>query len=102
MKFNCLAIILKSKKLEGVDYIVKQTIEERVAKLEEKVSTLFTEQEKLEGLLHDVQETQVELLKQVTNLTTVINTLKWTLTLFVTLFGAVFVFMVTEIIKIIH
>lgn len=77
------------------------TTEERVARLEEKVHTLFTEQEKINKLLEGLNETQVQLLQQITELGSIMNTLKWTLTLFIALFSGIFVFIITEIIKII-
>jgi len=75
--------------------------QQEITRLEEKVKTLFAEHQKLNETLATLNETQVELLKQITNLSSIINTLKWTLTLMVAIFGGLFVFITSEIIKII-
>lgn len=76
--------------------------EAEISRLEEKVKTLFLEHQKLNDTLDNINKTQLELLKQITNLSSIINTLKWTLTVMVAVFGGLFVFIVSEIIKIIH
>lgn len=76
--------------------------EAEISRLEEKVKTLFLEHQKLNDTLDNLNKTQMELLTQITNLSSIINTLKWTLTVMVAIFGGLFVFIVSEIIKIIH
>lgn len=75
--------------------------EQRIAKLEEKVRSIFFEQDKFNETLHLINTTQVELLKEITHLNSIINTLKWTLGILIAVFGGVFVFILSEIIKLI-
>lgn len=75
--------------------------EERLARLEEKVKTIFAEQTKLDATLELINRTQIELLQEITHLNSVINTLKWTLGILIAIFGGVFVFILSEIIKLI-
>ena len=58
-------------------YCIKQ---EEIARLDEKIRTLFLEYEKLNDTLRSLNTTQMELLTQITNLASIINTLKWTIT----------------------
>ncbi len=76
--------------------------ESEITRLEEKVKTLFVEHQKLNETLSAINQTQMELLTQITNLSSIINTLKWTLTVMIAIFGGLFVFILTEVIKIIH
>lgn len=76
--------------------------QDRIIRLEEKVKTLFIEHNKLNDTLTLINTTQTELLKQITALNSIINTLKWTLTITVAIFAGLFVFIMTEIIKLIH
>lgn len=76
--------------------------ETEITRLEEKVKTLFIEHNKLNETLSNINKTQMELLTQITNLSSIINTLKWTLTIMIAIFGGLFVFILTEVIKIIH
>lgn len=76
--------------------------ETEITRLQEKVKTLFLEHDTLNQTLADINQTQLELLKQVTNLSSIINTLKWTMTIMVAIFGGLFVFLISEVIKIIH
>ena len=73
-----------------------------IARLSEKVKTLFLEYEKLNDTLKAINATQMELLKQITNLSSIINTLKWTITIMIAFFGGLFVFLISEVIKLIH
>ena len=75
--------------------------EERLARLEEKVRTIFIAQDKLDETLDLINRTQMELLQEITHLNSIINTLKWTLGILIAVFGGVFVFILSEIIKLI-
>ena len=75
--------------------------EEKLARLEEKVKTIFLEQDKLQVTLDLINRTQIELLQEITHLNSIINTLKWTLGILIAVFGGVFVFILSEIIKLI-
>ena len=75
--------------------------EEKLARLEEKVKTIFLEQNKLDDTLELINRTQIELLQEITHLNSIINTLKWTLGILIAVFGGVFVFILYEIIKLI-
>lgn len=76
--------------------------EAEITRLEEKVKTLFSEYQKLNETLNLINKTQIELLTQITNLNSIIDTLKWTLTVMIAVFGGLFVFILSEVIKIIH
>ena len=76
--------------------------QEEITRLQEKVKTLFVEHQKLNETLSNINKTQMELLTQITNLSSIINTLKWTLTTMITIFGGLFVFILIEVIKIIN
>ena len=75
--------------------------EEQIARLEERVKTIFLEQDKLQDTLDLINHTQIELLQEITHLNSIINTLKWTLGILIAVFGGVFVFILSEIIKLI-
>lgn len=75
--------------------------EEKLARLEEKVKTIFLQQDKLDETLELINKTQIELLQEITHLNSIINTLKWTLGILIAVFGGVFVFILSEIIKLI-
>ena len=76
--------------------------EKEITRLEEKVKTLFLEHDKLNDTLSAINKTQMELLTQITNLNSIISTLKWTLTVMIAVFGGLFLFVLTEVIKMIH
>lgn len=76
--------------------------EAELTRLEERVRTLFSEYQKLNETLTLINQTQIELLTQITNLNSIIDTLKWTLTVMIAVFGGLFVFILSEVIKIIH
>ena len=88
-----------SKSLQVHDVCRKEA---EITRLEEKVKTLFSEYHKLNETLTLINQTQIELLTQITNLNSIINTLKWTLTIMVAVFGGLFVFILSEVIRIIH
>lgn len=75
--------------------------EEKLARLEEKVKTIFLQQDKIDETLELINKTQVKLLQEITHLNSIINTLKWTLGILIAVFGGVFVFILSEIIKLI-
>lgn len=75
--------------------------EEKLARLEEKIKTIFLEQHKIDETLELINKTQIELLQEITHLNSIINTLKWTLGILIAVFGGVFVFILSEIIKLI-
>ena len=85
--------------IEQTHHCIKQA---EIARLSEKVRTLFLEYEKLNDTLRSVNATQMELLTQITNLGSIINTLKWTITVMIAFFGGLFVFILSEVIKLIH
>ena len=96
------------KKLEEINKTLQQTNtqhncihEERFARLEEKVKTIFLQQDKIDETLELINKTQIELLTEITHLNSIINTLKWTLGILIAVFGGVFVFILSEIIKLI-
>lgn len=97
------------QKLEEINKTLQETHncqhhcihEERIARLEEKVKTIFFEQSKLDDTLELINRTQIELLQEITHLNSIINTLKWTLGILIAVFGGVFVFILSEIIKLI-
>lgn len=96
------------QKLEDIHKTLQETHkcqhcpnEERIARLEEKVKTIFFEQSKLDDTLDLINRTQIELLQEITHLNSIINTLKWTLGILIAVFGGVFVFILSEIIKLI-
>ena len=88
-----------SKSLQTHDVCHKEA---EITRLEEKVKTLFSEYQKLNETLNLINKTQIELLTQITNLNSIIDTLKWTLTVMIAVFGGLFVFILSEVIKIIH
>lgn len=75
--------------------------EQKLARLEEKIKTIFLQQDKLDETLELINRTQIELLQEITHLNSIINTLKWTLGILIAVFGGVFVFILSEIIKMI-
>lgn len=96
------------QKLEDIHKTLQETHncqhcmnEERIARLEEKVKTIFLEQNKLDETLELINRTQIQLLQEITHLNSIINTLKWTLGILIAVFGGVFVFILSEIIKLI-
>lgn len=95
------------KKLEDIHKTLQEsnnhycTQEDRIARLEEKVKTIFLQQDKIDETLDLINQTQIQLLQEITHLNSIINTLKWTLGILITIFGGVFVFILSEIIKLI-
>ena len=75
----------------------------------ENINTLTTEVTKLATILQESQHNREEqnhkidtLEIQVTQVNATMNTLKWILTVFIALFGGLMVFLVSELIKLIH
>ena len=75
----------------------------------ENINTLTTEVTKLATILQENQHNREEqnhkidtLEIQVTQVNATMNTLKWILTVFIALFGGLMVFLVSELIKLIH
>ena len=97
------------KKLEDIHKTLQESSqcqhycihEEKLARLEEKVKTIFLQQDRLDATLELINKTQLELLQEITHLNSIINTLKWTLGILIAVFGGVFVFILSEIIKLI-
>ena len=96
------------QKLEEINKTLQETHnqhycihEEKLARLEEKIKTIFLQQDKLDETLELINRTQIELLQEITHLNSIINTLKWTMGILIAVFGGVFVFILSEIIKLI-
>ena len=96
------------KKLDDIHKTLQETNqhqycihEEKLARLEEKVKTIFLQQDKIDETLDLINKVQIELLQEITHLNSIINTLKWTLGILIAVFGGVFVFILSEIIKLI-
>lgn len=77
-------------------------IEERVVKLEERVKTLFSNTDDFKKSLDKIEDNQIQLLQQVNTLNSILNTLKWALTIFIAMFGTIFGYLLWELIKIVH
>ena len=75
--------------------------EEKLARIEERIKTIFLQQDKLDETLDLINKTQIEILQEITHLNSIINTLKWTIGILIAVFGGVFVFILSEIIKLI-
>ena len=96
------------KKLEDIHKTLQESSqcqhciqEQRISRLEEKVKTIFLQQDKIDETLELINKTQVQLLQEITHLNSIIKTLKWTLGILIAVFGGVFVFILSEIIKLI-
>ena len=76
-------------------------IEKRLTSNEEKVKTIFTENTKLDQTLEKLDKTQNELTIQLAQLNSAFTTIKYLVGLFIAVFGGIFVFLITELIKII-
>lgn len=77
-------------------------IQKRLTSNEEKIKTVFGENSKLEQTLEKLDTTQAELTIQLAQLNSAFTTIKYMTGLSTALFGGIFVFLITEIIKIIH
>lgn len=76
-------------------------IQKRLTSNEEKVKTIFTVNNRLEETLNNLDETQGQLAIQLSELNSAFKTTKYLFTLSTALFGGIFVFLITELIKII-
>lgn len=76
-------------------------IEKRLTSNEEKVKTIFKQNDKLEETLKKLDCTQDRLAIEIAELNNTFTILKWLVTILIALFGGIFVFLVTELIKII-
>lgn len=78
-----------------------KNIEKRLTSNEEKIKTIFTQNDKLEETLKKLDCTQDRLAIEIAELNNTFTILKWLISILITLFGGVFVFLVTELIKLI-
>ncbi|MGN0176653.1 MAG: hypothetical protein ACI389_02325 [Methanobrevibacter sp.] len=76
-------------------------LEKRVARNEEKIKTVFIETDKLDETLKKLDNTQDRLAIEIAELNNTFTILKWLTSILIALFGGLFVFLVTELIKII-
>lgn len=76
-------------------------IENRLTANEEKIKTIFKQNNRLEETLNKLDATQDRLTVEIAELNNTFNILKWLVTILITLFGGIFVFLVTELIKLI-
>lgn len=76
-------------------------IEKRLTSNEEQIKTIFKQNNRLEETLNKLDATQDRLTVEIAELNNTFNILKWLVTILITLFGGIFVFLVTELIKLI-
>lgn len=76
-------------------------LEKRVTSNEEQIKTIFKQNTRLEQTLTKLDATQDRLTVEIAELNNTFNILKWLVTILITLFGGIFVFLVTELIKLI-
>lgn len=76
-------------------------IENRLTANEEQIKTIFKQNNRLEQTLTKLDATQDRLTVEIAELNNTFNILKWLVTILITLFGGIFVFLVTELIKLI-
>lgn len=76
-------------------------LEKRVTSNEEQIKTIFKQNTRLEQTLNKLDATQDRLTVEIAELNNTFNILKWLVTILITLFGGIFVFLVTELIKLI-
>lgn len=76
-------------------------IEKRLTSNEEQIKTIFKQNNRLEETLNKLDATQDKLTVEIAELNNTFNILKWLVTILITLFGRIFVFLVTELIKLI-
>ncbi|WP_042708032.1 longin-like domain-containing protein [Methanobrevibacter wolinii] len=75
--------------------------EKEIAEIRQQIKTLYTQDARIEKTLDKIDSTQEMLLQQVTTLNTTISTLKWAVAIFITATGGIFIFLTTELIKLI-
>lgn len=76
-------------------------IENRLTANEEQIKTIFKQNTRLEQTLTKLDATQDKLAIEIAELNNTFNILKWLVTILITLFGGISVFLVTELIKLI-
>lgn len=76
-------------------------IEKRLTSNEEKVEVALNQTDNLEDTLKKLDATQDKLAIEIAQLNTTFNILKWLIGILITLFGGIFVFLITELIKLI-
>jgi uncharacterized FlaG/YvyC family protein len=75
--------------------------EKRITRLEEKNKNVETKEQDLEETLERLNETLQQLCALNAKTQATFDTLKWVISITIMLFGAIFVFLVTELIKLI-
>lgn len=78
-----------------------KNIEKRLTSNEEKVEVALNQTDNLEDTLKKLDATQDKLAIEIAQLNTTFNILKWLIGILITLFGGIFVFLITELIKLI-
>ena len=68
--------------------------EAEIAEIKHQIKTLYSQDARIEKTLDKIDNTQEMLLQQVT-------TLKWAVAIFITATGGIFIFLTTELIKLI-
>lgn len=76
--------------------------EHRIIKLEHDIQSTKNTTEKHEQLLEELNRNIQTLNEIIISLKTTFNTLKWVLGIIVALFGGIFIFLITELIRLIH
>ncbi|WP_305555338.1 hypothetical protein [Methanobrevibacter sp. V74] len=76
-------------------------IEKRLTSNEEKVNTITTETTRLEKTLNKLDATQDKLAIEIAQLNSAFHTIKYLIGISIALFGTIFAFLITELIKII-
>lgn len=76
-------------------------IENRLTSNEEQIKTIFKQNNRLEQTLTKLDATQDKLAIEIAQLNTTFNILKWLVSILIALFGGIFIFLVTELIKLI-
>ena len=75
--------------------------EKEIAEIRQQIKTLYTQDARIEKTLDKIDSTQEMLLQQVTTLNSTISTLNWAVAIFITATGGIFIFLTTELIKLI-
>ncbi|DBA59593.1 TPA_asm: hypothetical protein CBHJFHIM_00033 [Methanobrevibacter gottschalkii virus vir075] len=76
-------------------------IEKRLTSNEEKVQTITNETTRLEQTLNKLDATQDNLTVEIAKLNSAFNTIKYLIGISIALFGTIFAFLITELIKLI-
>lgn len=106
---------INESRLTAIETKMKQkrhelnTLDEKLAEQAKHMDKLVQEVTKLTTILQETQSSRVEhgrkidkLETQVTQLITTMNTLKWVITVSIALFGGVMIFLITNLIQMIH